>query len=431
MTAGSLPVDVLGEIFNQCTRSEQIARSERASKCEACGPLSSGQTLLQVCRQWRVAALSTPSMWRYIHVDLKTCYSATAIRPFRPMPRTVEWAIERSGTCSLELSFSNVGSDDAIELVKSLVGPENSTGRRIERLEIGLSSAAFIYHLSVLETADISNLKELVLYHTGCFTVHETIPTDALAKVANIEGLQALMLGRIQWFSPGFHLFNISTLSIDLGHKSEALLLRSLACFPNLSDLILQCTDHCKVAESWEPIPEVTLPFLRRITFDPRICTYTLHKLRAPALTSITAKNFVRVSARFLNSLPQPTRYSTLRLECFNPDLERTLVWSTGGRSYKSLECMKAEWTEMFASGVTGFLECLRNHAEITNFELVNCTIGDEYLVPLAKDASLLPNLALLRLVNCSKVSHSLLDDIASFRQSLHTNDFMTEHTTQ
>jgi hypothetical protein len=419
-TASDIPIDVLGEIFVACAENEQAMRRERTAQCDSCKPLKAGRVLSQVCRQWRLAALSTPSMWRFIHVDLRSYSQTGPLKGTTPLPQVVQRAIEKSGVCPLELSFSNLGSDNALDTVVSLLSKGSDTAKRVERLEIGLAGAAFLPFLSILQHFDTSNLKELVLYHTGYFTLHETIPPEVLVTLQHTPNLWNLSLGRIQWNAPKEFVFpNITTLSVDLGHENEALLLRTLSSFPNLSALILQCTDHIKLTDSWEPIPKATLPSLTSITFDPRICHYSLHRLDAPALNTITAKGFSRLSPRFLAYLPRPTAFSTLRLERFNPEEDDRLK-STDSRpwKYKPLEQLKVEWTSKFAAGIPGFVACLRNHPEISTLELVNCTIDDKYLSCLAEDATILPNLLKLVLSNCPNVSRTLLDRIGSSRFS-------------
>lgn len=413
-----LPIDVLGEIFVVYATNEQAIRREAATKCESCKPPRAGSIFTQVCRRWRCAALSTPSMWRFIHVDLKAAWQTGNSRN-RSLSRYVQWHITQSGACPLELSFANLGSDDALEIVKSLVKNGNDTARRVERLEIGLAGASFLPFLSILQQADMSNLKDLVLYHTGYFTLHETIPSEALITLEQTS-ITRLSLGRIQWTATDISLSRITTLSIDIGHKHEALLLRTLTSFPNLEELNLQCTDHIRLPDSWEPIPTATLPSLERISFDPRICHYSLHKLDAPKLAFITARNFSRLSPRFLACLPRQTAYSTLRIEQFTP--ENDWRFNQSGKShwsYKSLEALRVEWTSSFAAGVQGFLACLKNHPEISTLELVDCTIGNEYLYSLATDTSLLPKLGQLQISNCPNIYPDLVDTIASLRRSL------------
>ncbi|PVG02279.1 hypothetical protein CPB86DRAFT_697789, partial [Serendipita vermifera] len=391
--------------------------------------------LSQVCCQWRLATLCTPSMWRFIHVNLKSFSQSGSFTGTTLMPQVVQRSIEKSGVCPLELSFSNLGSDNALNIIVNLLTKGSDTAKRVERLEIGLAGAAFLPFLSVLQHFDTSNLKELVLYHTGYFTLHETIPPEVLVTLQHTPNLWNLSLGRIQWDAPTEFVFpNITTLSVDLGHENEALLLRTLSSFPNLSALILQCTDHIKLSDSWEPIPKATLPSLKSITFDPRICHYSLHRLDAPALNIITAKGFSRLSPRFLAYLPRPTAFSILRLERFNPE-EDTRLKSTDSSpwTYKSLEQLKVEWTSSFIAGIPGFVACLRNHPEISTLELADCTIDDKYLSCLAESTKILPNLTRLALSNCPNVSRTLLDLIGSYRAPLlrHQGDLTIQYITQ
>lgn len=443
-TATSIPIDVLGEIFVLCAQEEQAARIERTQRCESCRPVRTGPILGQVCRLWRLTAFSTPSMWRYIHIDLKAVGQAARSARF-PMlaSRPVEFAQEcarRSGVCPLELSFSNVGSSVALGIIRDFIsGGMNAINAtqstRIERLEIGLTGASFLPLLSVIQQTDVdlSILKSLSVYHTGYFTVHETIPEDVIFKLQCLPNLRDISFGRIQWYAypyaypSGIKLDKVTTLSLDLGHKHEALLMRTLASFPNLVELVLQCTDNIKITDMWEPIPKATLPSLQHISFDPRICHYSLHNLYAPALNKITARQFTRLSPRFLKHLPRATTYSTLRLEQFAPDqdtaLEQPEMWT-----YKSLERLKMEWTSGFTPGVEGFVSCLRNHSEIHNLELADCSLTDDYLSCFIDNSTLLPRLSYLKLSNCPNVSQPLLDRIASYRHSLSIPDHDHDH---
>ncbi|KAG8763546.1 hypothetical protein FRC15_007962, partial [Serendipita sp. 397] len=316
-------------------------------------------------------------MWRYIHIDLKSISQINSLFPSLgqvSLPRWAILAIERSGACPLELSFSNLGSDNALEVVRSLICANGALASRVERLEIGLAGQSYLPLLAVIQVAKTSNIRSVMFYHTGYFTVHETLPTETLETLQTAEMLESLALGRIQWLSPsGYTLPKVTSLSIDLGHNHEALLLQSLSAFPNLIELCLECTDHVKLTDSWEPIPACTLPHLRTIAFDPRICHYSLHKLEAPVLDTIIAKNFSRLSPRFLEALPSRPTYSRLRLVNFvpMPDIMtglgegRAVGGNTTWSSYKTLEMLKVEWTMHFKAGVAGFIECLRNHLEI------------------------------------------------------------------
>ncbi|KIM29112.1 hypothetical protein M408DRAFT_306943 [Serendipita vermifera MAFF 305830] len=415
--AMELPIDVLGEIFVVCVTNEQRTRRETAIQCEGCKPLRIPSVLAQVCRQWRCAALSTPSMWRFIHLDLKTsCQVALRKEQFSKL---FQRHVGLSGSCPLELSFANLGSDEGFNTVMNIIGTENNVAKRVKRLEIGLAGAAFLPFLSILQRAVTPNLEDLVLYHTGYFTPHESIPPEALIAFEKTP-LKRLSLGRIQWCTMDVSLSGITSLSIDLGHEHEAILLRTLTSFPNLVELTLQCTDNFKVLDSWEPIPAATLPALERISFDPRICHYSLHKLDAPKLTYITARNFSRLSPRFLAYLPNQTAYTTLRIERFTP--EDDWRFKQSGKShwnYKSLEELRVEWTSSFTAGVPGFLACLKNHPEILTLELVECSIDSEYMHNLTTDASLLPKLTELRLSKCPNICPRVLDTIASERRSL------------
>jgi len=412
-----LPVDILGEIFVAYSKDEQVTRCEDIAQCESCKPLRAAGIAMQVCRQWRYAALSTPSIWRFIHVDLKALSQVTPSQEVN-LPILTQWSLEKAGICSLELSFANMGSEGAFEIVRRLV--ESDVARRIERLEIGLAGASYLSLLSILQQANMPNLKELVLYHVGYFTAHERIPSEILTKLEQMPSLHKLSFGRIHWHAPEFNLSHITTLSVDLGRGRESLLLRTLSSFPNLVELILQSTDHMLFTEGWEPAPVTTLPFLEHISFDPRICEYTFHKLDAPQLNTITARKFPRLSPRFLACLPQQPAYSTLRLEQFTPDEDRTRLEGTQPYfAFKPLDSLRVEWTRKFEAGIAGFVACLRNHPEISTLELTDCTIDDAYLCDLTTDKSLLPKLSRLQISNCPRVSHSLVDTIASRRSVL------------
>lgn len=425
--AMDLPVDVLAEIFSAHVQGEELKRQKQAALCQRSPSPLASLCLSHVCRQWRLAAFSTPEIWRYIHIDLTCCSQAMGVARPVYLPRFALWSLQRAGVCPLQISFSNVGSEPAMELMRDLLCLNEALVGRVERLEIGLTGASYLGFLSILQFFDTSSLQEVAFHHAGYFNLHETVPIEALRALQHAPYLQSLSLARIQWYNTGgVVLDSVTTLQVDLGHKHEALLSKALHSFPNLVHLDLVCTDNIKLTDSWEPVCDVQLPHLESIAFDPRICHYYFHKLDAPKLSSFTARNFTRLSPRFLEHLPRKPVLSTLRLENFSPDED---VFQGQDRwSYRSLESLKAEWTSRYLPGIDGFVSCLRNHSEISTLEIISSQIDDQYIQALVEDSLLLQHMKTLRLHDCQSFSQAAVEALRFARS--HDPEFTLQYTT-
>ncbi|RDB27065.1 hypothetical protein Hypma_005017 [Hypsizygus marmoreus] len=92
-----IPIEVLGEIFNQCLKNPDVSMEYMRERRVTNSPSSSidPMTLAQVCQHWRVVALSMPVLWSSIYIT-SPCWGHLRL--------TRVW-LDRSGTCPLDIQL--------------------------------------------------------------------------------------------------------------------------------------------------------------------------------------------------------------------------------------------------------------------------------------------------------------------------------------
>ncbi|KAK1220863.1 hypothetical protein PQX77_016342 [Marasmius sp. AFHP31] len=122
--ARRVPVDVWRSIFTECLPDNELGLCFRTTK-EA--PL----LLTSVCRSWRETALSTPTLWRSIHIYLPVPHwphdsNGSYISALRDRKERLKGWLDRSGALPLTISLATDASYGTYESLNHLLRSSNT-----------------------------------------------------------------------------------------------------------------------------------------------------------------------------------------------------------------------------------------------------------------------------------------------------------------
>ena len=131
------PIELLGYIFTLAVQESMVEWETKTSKSEFSRHGGQDPTLLawklsQVCRRWRNAALDTPRMWRYLHLDLR--------RATHQISHRLNTLVRRSGAVPLDVYMQYANPQNIASFSILWTGHFLNFGKKWRRLSIDFDS---------------------------------------------------------------------------------------------------------------------------------------------------------------------------------------------------------------------------------------------------------------------------------------------------
>lgn len=270
--------DIYREVsqLRDMTYESDFDADEREHRVVVLSPWS----LAQICSSWRSVVLSSPSIWRYVSVDL-----ALQRRNIFLLAKELKFA----GNCLLSLRLSsfedNVDARRSIDLIAA-------HSDRWEEVELCVPASLLQYVKEVTDTPFLGCLKRLTI--AICQPSLPVPEIDAFANAPHLKmfsslirrphGLASLPLERLTLPWP-----QLTHCSLNLTVEDHLSVLQRLRQVTEYKMTIID-NDHVSLAST---LAQIELPFLRRLHIaatEPSQYTI-LNRLAAPLLEVLTAVN--------------------------------------------------------------------------------------------------------------------------------------------
>ncbi|KAJ6541222.1 hypothetical protein DFH09DRAFT_1174766 [Mycena vulgaris] len=298
----SLPAKIIAEIFIHCLPSDSSPSPSRA-------PL----LLAQICRQWRIIALTTPSLWRSIHLEGRST-SKSSIQLLRT------W-LSRSKDQPLDCAFTSMDAVCADELVSSSL--KNCDHWEEMNISIPVTGSS-LAQLHLLDKK-FPILQKLHIEYGPL--VRRGIPEQIPQQLIRIVVKNAPLLRDVSISVASGHILRVNlpwtqlhTVSLDSPDFQDCIAL--LQCSPRLISLHLTISGQIPVT-----FPPVTLDSLQYLDVPATfLASLTCPNLRHLTLNFIVWEHIPLLNAFISRSSCAPTRMLFQGFASSDPETFRLIM---------------------------------------------------------------------------------------------------------
>ncbi|KAJ7633148.1 hypothetical protein FB45DRAFT_522992 [Roridomyces roridus] len=268
----TLPAEITSEIFLQFLPSYP-------ERSRVIGP-HSPSFLLQICRQWRDVALTTPALWSTVELILRVDSS----RYHAQQLDLLKMWLQRSGNCSLSVLLESIiGVDDDRTIVEECIDALLCHASRWQDMEIILSPEGL---------RKIAGSMPLLHSLTIGMESREERPKTPVALFTDAPALKRVLLyGSFDPFLVALPWFQITTLRAEALYAKEAIeILRHATMLEDCSlDILSNDSPEPSTASSIPPLPLRSLRLQSVGAFTDEM--HQLFKaLRLPVLQTLSVR---------------------------------------------------------------------------------------------------------------------------------------------